>query len=203
MAGFFSLGGGGGKGIGAGTSGNPSSNSAEITPESWPFLFRNEENINPYRGFEPQPHRGNSLQDLYASAGGLAVGPSAGLFSMGEEAPRSDFYMMRNSGGGGGGGGNSCQDCGNQAKKDCAHMRCRTCCKSRGFQCQTHVKSTWVPATKRRERQSNLQQSSSKLSTHEEEDDHIHTTAGKRLRQNITTASTSLVCTPIPIPSGN
>lgn len=50
----------------------------------------------------------------------------------------------------------NCQDCGNQAKKDCPHMRCRTCCKSRGFQCQTHVKSTWVPAAKRRERQQQL-----------------------------------------------
>ncbi|RWW41148.1 hypothetical protein BHE74_00053385 [Ensete ventricosum] len=50
----------------------------------------------------------------------------------------------------------SCQDCGNQAKKDCSHMRCRTCCKSRGFQCPTHVKSTWVPAAKRRERQQHL-----------------------------------------------
>ncbi|XP_042063397.1 protein EXPRESSION OF TERPENOIDS 1-like [Salvia splendens] len=46
----------------------------------------------------------------------------------------------------------NCQDCGNQAKKDCEHMRCRTCCKSRGFPCQTHVKSTWVPAARRRER---------------------------------------------------
>lgn len=35
-------------------------------------------------------------------------------------------------------------------------MRCRTCCKSRGFDCQTHVKSTWVPAAKRRERQAQL-----------------------------------------------
>lgn len=50
-------------------------------------------------------------------------------------------------------GGTACQDCGNQAKKDCAHQRCRTCCKSRGFECVTHVKSTWVPAIKRRERQ--------------------------------------------------
>ncbi|XLT29477.1 hypothetical protein HN873_060769, partial [Arachis hypogaea] len=56
------------------------------------------------------------------------------------------------SGAGSGAGGISCQDCGNQAKKDCPHMRCRTCCKSRGFYCQTHVKSTWVPASKRRER---------------------------------------------------
>ncbi|MQM10586.1 hypothetical protein Taro_043480 [Colocasia esculenta] len=57
---------------------------------------------------------------------------------------------------GGGGSTMSCQDCGNQAKKDCMHMRCRTCCKSRGFQCATHVKSTWVPAAKRRERQQQL-----------------------------------------------
>ncbi|XP_071736242.1 protein LATERAL ROOT PRIMORDIUM 1-like [Rutidosis leptorrhynchoides] len=47
----------------------------------------------------------------------------------------------------------TCQDCGNQAKKDCTHRRCRTCCKSRGFDCVTHVKSTWVPAARRRERQ--------------------------------------------------
>eukprot|EP00245_Coleochaete_scutata_P001817 TRINITY_DN1226_c0_g1_i1.p1 TRINITY_DN1226_c0_g1~~TRINITY_DN1226_c0_g1_i1.p1 ORF type:complete len:313 (-),score=55.00 TRINITY_DN1226_c0_g1_i1:777-1715(-) len=47
----------------------------------------------------------------------------------------------------------ACQECGNQAKKDCTYNRCRTCCKSRGFLCSTHVKSTWVPAAKRRERQ--------------------------------------------------
>lgn len=56
------------------------------------------------------------------------------------------------SGRGGGSEMINCQDCGNQAKKDCEHMRCRTCCKSRGFPCQTHVKSTWVPAARRRER---------------------------------------------------
>ncbi|KAJ6402859.1 hypothetical protein OIU84_014879 [Salix udensis] len=53
-------------------------------------------------------------------------------------------------------GGSRCQECGNQAKKDCAYMRCRTCCNSKGFQCQTHVKSTWVPACKRRQRAQNL-----------------------------------------------
>ncbi|PSR86780.1 Protein LATERAL ROOT PRIMORDIUM like [Actinidia chinensis var. chinensis] len=52
-----------------------------------------------------------------------------------------------------GAGATTCQDCGNQAKKDCTHRRCRTCCKSRGFDCATHVKSTWVPASRRRERQ--------------------------------------------------
>ncbi|OAY83731.1 Protein SHI RELATED SEQUENCE 2 [Ananas comosus] len=44
------------------------------------------------------------------------------------------------------------QDCGNQVKKDCTNRRCRTCCKSRGFDCSTHVKSMWVPAARRRER---------------------------------------------------
>jgi LRP1 type putative zinc finger protein len=60
------------------------------------------------------------------------------------------------AGAGGGRAGTSCQDCGNNAKKDCTHMRCRTCCRSRGFSCPTHVKSTWVPAAKRRERQQQL-----------------------------------------------
>ncbi|KAL8096903.1 protein SHORT INTERNODES-like [Apium graveolens] len=45
-----------------------------------------------------------------------------------------------------------CQDCGNQAKKDCLYMRCRSCCRNRSFQCQTHVKSTWIPVSTRRPR---------------------------------------------------
>ncbi|EFJ24923.1 hypothetical protein SELMODRAFT_59069, partial [Selaginella moellendorffii] len=49
--------------------------------------------------------------------------------------------------------GATCKECGNQAKKDCQFQRCRTCCKSRNYDCSTHVKSTWVPAAKRRERQ--------------------------------------------------
>ncbi|EPS60901.1 hypothetical protein M569_13902 [Genlisea aurea] len=207
----------------------------EINPETW-FLFRNEEN-NPYKGFElwqPQaeagahhhhPHhhhhhpsenflqRGgvvggsNTLQDLYASAGGLAVGPSRGSgFSIsGDHSPRSSFLMMRSSGG----GGISCQDCGNQAKKDCAHMRCRTCCKSRGFQCSTHVKSTWVPAAVRRERQQRLStlQQTPQNSSHR--DGGAAAAAGKRQRgeennsNNNNNASPSnnnnaLVCTRIP-----
>ncbi|KAF3435766.1 hypothetical protein FNV43_RR22858 [Rhamnella rubrinervis] len=48
--------------------------------------------------------------------------------------------------------GSRCQDCGNQAKKECVYMRCRTCCKNKGFPCQTHVKSTWIPAYRRRQR---------------------------------------------------
>ncbi|KAF5733638.1 protein LATERAL ROOT PRIMORDIUM 1-like isoform X1 [Tripterygium wilfordii] len=46
----------------------------------------------------------------------------------------------------------TCTDCGNKAKKECKYRRCRTCCKSRGYDCSTHVKSTWVPASRRRER---------------------------------------------------
>lgn len=52
----------------------------------------------------------------------------------------------------GSGGSTTCNDCGNQAKKDCPHQRCRTCCKSRGFDCTTHVRSTWIPAARRREK---------------------------------------------------
>jgi LRP1 type putative zinc finger protein len=51
-----------------------------------------------------------------------------------------------------GSGMRACRDCGNRAKKDCSHRRCRTCCKSRGYDCSTHVRSTWVPASRRRDR---------------------------------------------------
>ncbi|KAL3818799.1 hypothetical protein ACJIZ3_004704 [Penstemon smallii] len=143
----------------------------------------------------------NPLQDLYASAGGLAVGPSR--FNILDESPRSaGLLMMRSSGGGGGGGGGiSCQDCGNQAKKDCTHMRCRTCCKSRGFQCQTHVKSTWVPAAKRRERQqqlANLQQQQQNNSSSNQQQQERHS-GNKRQREiNNPTSSNSLMVTRIP-----
>ncbi|XP_057451140.1 protein SHI RELATED SEQUENCE 3 isoform X1 [Lotus japonicus] len=48
--------------------------------------------------------------------------------------------------------GSRCQECGNQAKKGCAYSRCRTCCNNKGFQCQTHVRSTWIPVDRRRHR---------------------------------------------------
>ncbi|XP_051151013.1 protein SHI RELATED SEQUENCE 5-like [Andrographis paniculata] len=117
----------------------------------------------------------HSFQDLNFSAGpssdeqinnsriigGGGGGGGGGGCGFGDE--HSNYYyrssgirVMNQAGGGGSGSydGFNCQDCGNRAKKDCVHMRCRTCCKNRGFQCQTHVKSTWVPAAKRRERQS-------------------------------------------------
>ncbi|KAK6792975.1 hypothetical protein RDI58_012056 [Solanum bulbocastanum] len=114
----------------------------------------------------------------------------------------SGFRVMRPSSTGSAGGGINCQDCGNQAKKDCSHLRCRTCCKSRGFQCHTHVKSTWVPAAKRRERlqqltalqqqQQNQQQQTQLLSLRA---DH-HSNIPKRPREN--PSSSSLVSTRIP-----
>ncbi|KEH16727.1 zinc finger, LRP1 type protein, putative [Medicago truncatula] len=33
-------------------------------------------------------------------------------------------------------------DCGNQAKKDCAYSRCRSCCKNKDFNCHTHIKTS-------------------------------------------------------------
>lgn len=90
---------------------------------------------------QQQPRHHQQLQ-LYSSRLGLFVDESVEATSTGDMTGRS----------GGGRGGVNCQDCCNQAKKDCVHMRCRTCCKSRNFQCSTHVQSTWIPAAKRRER---------------------------------------------------
>lgn len=59
-------------------------------------------------------------------------------------------------GGIGGSFSSRCQDCGNQAKKECVYLRCRTCCRNKGFQCQTHVKSTWIPLYRRRQKQQQL-----------------------------------------------
>ncbi|XP_021646294.2 protein SHI RELATED SEQUENCE 1 isoform X1 [Hevea brasiliensis] len=191
MAGLFSLGGGGGGSNQDDQHNNPPS---EIPQEGW-FWYKNED--IPYKGFElwqqqeflHQRHQ-NPQQDLYSSAAGLGVGPGRSSINFSDESSsRSAFMMMRSSSGG---GGMSCQDCGNQARKDCVYMRCRTCCKSRGFDCQTHVKSTWVPASKRRERQqqrSALQQQQQHLQLRGENP--------KRLREN-PSSSSSLACTRLP-----
>ncbi|KAK2657090.1 hypothetical protein Ddye_010142 [Dipteronia dyeriana] len=151
-------------------SNNPTS---EISTEGW-FWYKNDENS--VKGFElwqqqellhqrilhqqQQQQQHQQQQDLYSTAAVLGMGPSRTSITVPDGSTSSSrspaFMMMRSSGVGLGIGGVSCQDCGNQAKKDCSHMRCRTCCKSRGFDCQTHVKSTWVPASKRRERQQQL-----------------------------------------------
>ncbi|GAU31204.1 hypothetical protein TSUD_210610 [Trifolium subterraneum] len=179
MAGLFSLGGGGGGGRG----GESSNQQGQIPPETLLWYSKNDD-VSSYRGNlelwnqQQQHHQHHHPQqqqqqqddmhgvarpffsrDLY----GLGVGPSR-VSSDDQSSPRSAaaaFNMTVRSSSGGGIEGISCQDCGNQAKKDCTHMRCRTCCKSRGFHCQTHVKSTWVPASRRRERQQQLTSTSS------------------------------------------
>ncbi|CAD5193858.1 unnamed protein product [Musa acuminata subsp. malaccensis] len=162
MAGF-SLGGGNRQGGG----------DEGIPPESL-FLYgsgsgvggNRTEEIGYGRGFElwqqhqQQIHRQQPQQQQQQ----LYISSTAGLLSFSDEPLQPGGSIertvsLRDSGG----GGMSCQDCGNQAKKDCSHMRCRTCCKSRGFQCSTHVKSTWVPAAKRRERQQHLAAAASSL----------------------------------------
>ncbi|KAK9080337.1 hypothetical protein SSX86_000095 [Deinandra increscens subsp. villosa] len=110
-----------------------------ISPYSL-YLFKNNEiyakSFELWNQYSHQPNYGSCYYKDMRHGGGYGGG-SGGV-------------------GGSSGGGMNCQDCGNQAKKDCQHMRCRTCCKSRGLHCQTHVKSTWVPAAKRRERQQQL-----------------------------------------------
>lgn len=131
MAGFFQLGGG------TGPSQLPTTAS---TAADGLFWYKNHhESLEVWQ----QQQEGGFVN--YSSV----VGP--GVSSGDESPPRSSLVMVRS--GRGGGQVISCQDCGNQAKKDCLHMRCRTCCKSRGFDCETHVKSTWIPASKRRDRQ--------------------------------------------------
>ncbi|CAN4093929.1 unnamed protein product [Withania somnifera] len=116
----------------------------------------------------------------------------------------SGFRVIRasnTSGSGASGGGMNCQDCGNQAKKDCPHLRCRTCCKSRRFQCQTHVKSTWVPAAKRRERQQQLTALQHQQQNQQQQTDQLlslrsDSNIPKRQREN--PSSSSLACTRLP-----
>jgi len=155
MAGLFSL----------GRTEEENQHNNNPTTEFW-FNKNDDSVVSSYRGFEiwnqhPHPHQHQhqhqqqlfslqqpqQQQDLYSSGVVLGVGPTRVCSS---EENRSTVFV------GSGSGGISCQDCGNQAKKDCPHMRCRTCCKSRGLDCQTHVKSTWVPAARRRERQQQL-----------------------------------------------
>ncbi|CAA3022737.1 protein SHI RELATED SEQUENCE 1-like [Olea europaea var. sylvestris] len=136
------------------------------------FLFKNEEIYS--KGFEIwqqyyQLHQQKLQNHLDVD---FSVGPSSrsnnisgddsSNYSYRSAGAAAGFRVMMRQGRGGGEGMN-CQDCGNQAKKDCPHIRCRTCCKSRGFQCHTHVKSTWVPASKRREKQQQQVQDQNQL----------------------------------------
>lgn len=173
MAGLFSLGGGGGRGNQEGES-QQQQQQNQIPPAETLFWYNKNDDVSSYRGLElwNQQQQQQQQEDVIAGGTqqarpffsrdlyGLGVGPSR-VSSDDHQTSRSAAAFMAmhhrsTSSSGGGVEGISCQDCGNQAKKDCPHMRCRTCCKSRGFECQTHVKSTWVPASRRRERQQQL-----------------------------------------------
>lgn len=99
---------------------------------------------------------------------------------------RQTCFFGDYSGDGSGSGGLSCQDCGNKAKKECEHMRCRTCCRSRGLPCKTHVKSTWVSAATRRERNQQLSVSTQQQNSDNQQSNlmmpstHLHNTSGNR-----------------------
>jgi LRP1 type putative zinc finger protein len=216
MAGFFSLSSGRGKEEAREQEENNTANNNNQ------FLFRNEEIYN--KGFEIWPqqqhqqssfHHQQQHQQNINNFYSFGVGSSSRRnddtnnnlhddvsVSFSDESTRFGLTVIRSGGGGAGsltGGGMNCQDCGNQAKKDCPHLRCRTCCKSRGFQCQTHVKSTWVPAAKRRERQQQITSLQQQNQQHQ-----FHSSRRHRENQNDPSAggaSGSLACSPIPITS--
>lgn len=201
MAGFFSLsgGGGGGGGAGGGRVGNniyqdlhQNINPPNAIPiDAW-YWYRN--NDNPYQGLELFQHQAQILQqrqqlqqqqDLYSTAVGLGVGPSRNAINVVDGSPSRSSTMR-----GGRVGSSSCQDCGNQAKKDCPHMRCRTCCKARGFDCSTHVKSTWVPASKRRERQQQVaEMQKQRLEERLQQEEQAVGANSKRQRENPSSSS--------------
>ncbi|XP_060188806.1 protein EXPRESSION OF TERPENOIDS 1-like [Lycium barbarum] len=182
MAGFFSLG-------GREETSDQEHHHQETT--NW-FLYKNHDQELPaYKGFElwqqqqqPSDHGQQNYQipNPIINPFGLDIGPSDHHHGPNSRSA-ANFMMMRSSRSS---STISCQDCGNQAKKDCQHMRCRTCCKSRGFQCTTHVKSTWIPAAKRKERQQQL------ASLQQEQDNNP-----KRQKDDPISGS-SLVCTRLP-----
>ncbi|KAE8715548.1 Protein SHI RELATED SEQUENCE 7 [Hibiscus syriacus] len=153
------------------------------------YLYRNEEIYN--KGFEIWPQCYYQQQNVNNLPFGVGPSRRTSGFSFSDESSSrtAGLTIMKP-------GGMNCQDCGNQAKKDCPHLRCRTCCKSRGFQCQTHVKSTWVPAAKRRERQQQLaalQQTQQQQNQQQEEQQQFRGENPKRPRDSH--ASPSLACT--------
>ncbi|CAN0905472.1 Protein LATERAL ROOT PRIMORDIUM 1 [Linum grandiflorum] len=113
-------------------------------------------------GIQFWQHYNNSIKKNTAPTPSSILDPNTNNNTNNNNNNNNNSSMNLSQGGGGGGvvmnsisssSTATCHDCGNQAKKDCPHRRCRTCCKSRGFDCATHVKSTWVPSARRRERQ--------------------------------------------------
>lgn len=154
-------GGGGGLGIGVGAGGNVSIDLANIYSQrgvssllSAPQATTSEEawkqHQHQHQQQQQHQHHQQQQQMLFEDKVMIMEKSSESKEDQDEKKKKGNLVLGLPS--------NTCQDCGNQAKKDCYHMRCRTCCKSRGFDCPTHVKSTWVPAARRRERQQQQQQ---------------------------------------------
>lgn len=198
MAGFFYLG---------GREGPPNKQEEEEEREQNLFLYRsNEEIYNNNKGFEIWPHQ-HQHQHQYTNQNpshlSFGVGPSRRTFMINDSddpSRSSPFTIMRPAAfaasAAAAAAGMNCQDCGNQAKKDCAYLRCRTCCKSRGFQCQTHVKSTWVPAAKRRERQQQI----AALQQQQQQDQFRAGENSKRQRETQTAAVSAATATATACP---
>ncbi|KAK4434562.1 protein SHI RELATED SEQUENCE 5 [Sesamum alatum] len=186
MSGFFSLG------------GKEQDQDQQTDNNNSLFLFKNEEIYN--KGFElwqqynnqlhqqrlVSHHQHHTIQDVHFSIGpsNLAHDPSDYSYGSSSSSAAAVFRVMNSGRGRNVDVGVNCQDCGNQAKKDCVHMRCRTCCKSRGFPCPTHVKSTWVPAAKRREKQQQQQQQPGSDSQQDQQQLTVGVENPKRLREN-------------------
>nr|GMD51462.1 protein SHI RELATED SEQUENCE 1-like [Ipomoea batatas] len=191
MAGFFSLGGGHGGGGGRGGAAansqdhrESSSQPNEINPESW-FLYRNDQEMAPaaYKGFE-------LWQDQPAAAAAAHQ-----IRHHHQINPLQDLYSSAV----GLGVGTS-----RSAAAAAIDEHSRTCCKSRGFQCQTHVKSTWVPAAKRRERQQQLaalqqtQENNNNQQSLQLRSSSSRELTPKRHREDPSTNNSSLVCAHLP-----
>ncbi|XVF36021.1 hypothetical protein REPUB_Repub19eG0022300 [Reevesia pubescens] len=190
MAGFFYLGGRQGGAAGG------NKQEGEDKEENL-YLYRNEEIYN--KGFEIWPQYYYQQQQNVNNYS-FGAGPSrrtTGFNLSDESSSRSEGFTVMKQ------GGMNCQDCGNQAKKDCVHLRCRTCCKSRGFQCRTHVKSTWVPAAKRREKQQQLTALQQQQQNQQQEDHHQQFRGENPKRQRENQRAPCLACTRLsPTTSG-
>ncbi|XP_022949893.1 protein SHI RELATED SEQUENCE 1-like [Cucurbita moschata] len=188
MSGFFSLGGGGREEHQDHQDHQEHQQNNDTNPET---LFWYKGNVELWQQQHHHHQHPQQEQPLFQTQSRTPYSAALPVRTSDESSSRSGNFMMIGSGSGG--GGISCQDCGNQAKKDCVHMRCRTCCKSRGFHCETHVKSTWVPAAKRRERQEKLAALQTQHQLHLHGDNNP-----KRHRDYNPTSSSSLACTLIP-----
>lgn len=145
MVGLGVVGGGGGLGIGVGAGGNVSIDLANIYSQRGVSSLLSAPQATSEEAWKQHQQQQMMFEDKV-----MIMEKSSESKEDQDEKKKGNLVLGLPS--------NTCQDCGNQAKKDCFHMRCRTCCKSRGFDCPTHVKSTWVPAARRRERQQQQQQ---------------------------------------------